>query len=381
MRYHSNPKPVRIRFESGGEEHFSLDSLLACFNPFDIINKKNELLRWLSTQQEEDSKRICKELESIEFNEKNMFTLYKTFFKNYIGEKSIGNLIELLLDWSNEVVYRENFEFLKQFCYADSESLAVLYEDPKGKFLEEDWLPVIEKYVLGHYIVQDINGIICKEVVDQPLLLYNLGELLLNKENYSEAEMYFQFANQQGVKQAAKRLKAIRIIKKSEEAERLLKDFNKELVNKIIQYGVSNFKSRHWGSSKKMVMDFYESGNLPKFNDNEWMFFSFTYDCLTLQNYSGYNEKEPEARKKMSKYEKGLLNKEAAFITNLIRFKDGPSYAKSSARAQLFKLDYYPAKYTVDYTLSNPILDNVNFRDTNINLRIRNFLKNMISFR
>ena len=558
MKYSSRPKPVRIRLESGGREHFSLDSLLESFNPADLLSKKKELIRWLSTQQGGVVEQLCLELEQIDFNSENVFQLYKIFFGDYITEKSVTNLKDLLLAWVDIDEYNTNVEFLKPFCYQDAETLVNLYNDEKGRWLEKDWKSVIEKYVLTHYIDssdEHIHDVVqFKEDIDQPILLYFLGNEYFNNGDYSKSKLYLQIALNHDVKEAKAKLmglgrlgevvfvdppilpinfrkelvqeiidycirnyhkfkvgctatmmlenyipsnfeelseeelsfvefafdccylrdcsdisekyeEATKILvidkddllinekyfiinligtncfegnskKIREESRAVLADMNyipakyiskgveckrldnlkfkqrgiddqicqllknifyfrgndntgdieseikdKESVRKIIQDSVSNFDGLHWGSSKDMVKDYFAPGRIPQFNNDEWLFFDFAFDCLTLRRYSGYNEKEPKARGEMSKYENSLLKKEAKFIKYLIRYKDGPSYAKSSAKKELIKLDYLPANYILDQSLSNEILDNVNFRLTNIDRTISNFLKYFLSFR
>ena len=112
MKYHSYPKPVRIRIESGGEEHFSLDSLLRCFNPRDILGKKNELLRWLEFQGEE-GKSIGDVLCKIEDFSTDVFEVYKAFFHQYIENKHINKIEELYYSWYKEESYKNNFSFLQ----------------------------------------------------------------------------------------------------------------------------------------------------------------------------------------------------------------------------------------------------------------------------
>ena len=96
LKYHSTPKPVRIRIESGGEEHFSLDSLLKCFNPADLLGKRNELLRWLDFQGNE-GKLISEELRTIEDSHQNDIEVNRAFYNDGIklqsGEEEHDSLL------------------------------------------------------------------------------------------------------------------------------------------------------------------------------------------------------------------------------------------------------------------------------------------------
>lgn len=551
MKYSSRPKPVRIRLESGGREHFSLDSLLENFNPADLISKKKELIRWLSTQQGGVVEQLCQKLEQIDFNSKNVFQLYKIFFGDYIVEKSITNLKDLLLSWIDIDEYNANVEFLKPFCYQDAETLVNLYNDEKYKWLENDRKSIIERFVMTHYIEKDNDNILdfpqLKSQIDQPLLLYYLGCEYISKD-LSQARFFLQFAQKYGVKEAEAKLKEISSVK--ETISPLSKDFNEELVQniitysilhysntsssakemmsafwrnaaykkrelspdeerfvefsfsccylmnesniaykydqakellttnnedklkkekeflvcligsrsknkrikdyceaflkqmdylpalylygkrkdqildssgffkkdldgqirtilehifyfrgndntdvieseiideeavrKIIQYAVSNFDSLHWGTSRDMVKDYFAPGRISQFNNNEWLFFDFAFDCMILKRYPGYNEKVVKAKEKMTKYENSLLKKEAVFIVDLISYMIGTPYRKSTAKKELSELDYFPAKYLLDNSLKDETLDKVNYRLINVDHEIRYLLRYIFSFR
>ena len=384
MRYHSNPKPVRIRFESGGEEHFSLDSLLVCFNPFDIINKKSELLRWLSTQKSEDAKRIIQDLEQIDFCEKNAYLLYRTFFKEYIDEKDIKSIIDLLLSWKNEASYNDNYELLKQFCYTDSESLTILCDDPQSKFMEEDWFPVIEKYVLAHYIVQDERGLSCKKVVDQPLLLYKLGVLMMNKDNYADAETYLEFAKQHGVKQAAKTLKAMEKLESANGFQRLPKDFDWKLVQSIIQYCTANFY-RHWGFPSDMIKSFWKksASKEKELSSEETEFVEFAFSCCALSYYPSISDKYYHAKDELVANTNDILRNEKLFVVNLIGSQcyeyDNDNF-RGHCKKNLEAMNYIPAQY-VAKKINNDYLDSMEFRTSDLSQQIKVFLNSIFLFR
>ena len=547
MKYSSRPKPVRIRLESGGKEHFSLDSLLENFNPADLLSKKKELIRWLSTQQGEVVEQRCLKLEQIDFNTENVFQLYKIFFGDYLTEKSITNLKDLLLAWVDIDEYNANVEFLKPFCYQDAETLVNLYNDEKGKWLENDWKSIIEKYVLTHYMDSN-NDNVAKEQIAEPLLLYYLGCEYINTGELPKAKAFLKFAQGLGVKEAEFKYKEISLAK--ETINPLTKDFNveliqtiinfciqnysntvssaeemmsmfwrnaayrkrdlspdekkfvefsfrccylmnesniaykydkanellatnnedvlkkekefivnligsrsknkrikdyceaflkqmdylpaqhlynirkdvllddegfsskflddkirtilvklfyfrdyddnhvieseiidKEAVRKIIQYAVPKFDGLHWKDSRDMVMDYFAPGRIYHFNNDEWLFFNFAFDCMTLKRFPDYNNKIEKAREKMAKFKNTLLDKEAIFIENLINYMIGPPYRKSPAKKELAKLEYFPAKYLLDNSLKDETLDKVNYRLINVDDEIRYLLRYIFSFR
>ncbi|MBO5612675.1 MAG: hypothetical protein J5918_08780 [Prevotella sp.] len=185
LKYNSNPKPVRIRIESGGEEHFSLDSLLKCFAPNDIVDKKTELIRWLNTQGEE-SMRIAKRIENIDFSRGNICQIYSIFFP----EKNTSTIVELYVDLKKSGDYNKNFNLFKKYCLIDGNTIEQLYSAKETSCLE-DWFSIIKKYVEDNYI--ENNSF--KTDIETPELLYDLGCLYFEKQkDKNKAFVYFNEA-------------------------------------------------------------------------------------------------------------------------------------------------------------------------------------------
>lgn len=383
MKYSSRPKPVRIRLESGGREHFSLDSLLESFNPADLLSQKKELIRWLSTQQGGLVEQLCQELEQIDFNTENVFQLYKIFFGDYITKKSITNLKDLLLTWSGLDEYIANVEFLRPFCYQDAETLVSLYNDEKGKWLEKDWKSIIEKYVLTHYIDGNNEYILdvpqFKEDIDQPILLYFLGNEFFNNGDYSKSKLYLQLALNHGIKEAKAKLKKLsRFI----DSPILPMNFRKELVQEIIDYCIRNYHKFEVGCDVPKMLEKYRKNNdFKELSEEELSFVEFAFDCCYLRDCSNISEKYEEATQILVIGKDDLLTNEKNFILNFIGTKCNSRNIREESRAVLAGMNYFPAKYFLDHSLSNEILDNVNFRLTNVDRTISNFLKYFLSFR
>ncbi len=392
MKYSSRPKPVRIRLESGGKEHFSLDSLLLCFNPLDLLNKKNELLRWLSSQQGDNVLYIYKEVEQIDFVKDNVFLLYKSFFSEYFVEKNISNFKDLLLSWIDKEKYKRNVCFLKNVCYKDAETLVDLYNDEKGKWLETDWKSIIEKYVLNNYIESENDGVLdvpqCKEYIDQPLLLYFLGTEYFNNGDYSKSKLYLQFALNHGVVNAKDSLKNLALVGEIVNMEPLPlpETFNQELVISIINYCIAHFDKFEEGcKAKDMLGKFNKTKKIDvELIEEEFSFVDFAFSCCCLCDYSDISEKYEEATDLLTIFRNDLLVNEKNFIRNLIGvncFEGDSNEIREKSRSNLSEMNYTPAQYIIGKLKKENKLDGLRFREKSINDQIRVILKNIFYFR
>ena len=210
MKYHSTPKPVRIRFVSGGEEHFSLDTFLDNFNPADIIGKKNELLRWLELQGEKVNiiHDQLKDLDLSSLGSDNLIDIYNAFFSN----ERIGDL-DSLVDVMRKK-YKKNFEHLKKVCYANGALLEKFVYGHETQEIEDEnhWFDIIYSYVKNNYYVQksDLEGLgtfksVCE--IDHPKLLLKLGDLYVKRNQPKQALMLYQQSQRCGVKELDVKIK------------------------------------------------------------------------------------------------------------------------------------------------------------------------------
>ena len=89
MKLTSDPKPVKFRIVSGGEEHSSLDSLRRNFCIEDLQKNEQQFLHWLSRQGKEGED-IAQELQAMPTALSNctsleeFFEVYKILFKDII---------------------------------------------------------------------------------------------------------------------------------------------------------------------------------------------------------------------------------------------------------------------------------------------------------
>ena len=494
MKYHSNPKPVRIRIESGGEEHFSLDSLLRCFNPKDILGKKNELLRWLDFQGEEgksisealckiedfstdvfgiykaffnqyienrhihkieelyyswskeesyyknylflgelyeketeielggfyfysieelqmhfrpleifkkkdellrwlefqgeEGERIIKELHDIEFNRDNVYAIYKAFFSEYINSHNITKLTELYAQWYVEKIYSINFSFLKKFCYNDEMFLERLYTEKCTHPLESDWLGVMESFVFGHYSenaeanVFDIQTVFKKQI-GNPNLLYFLGILYKENKEFEKAKIILNIAKDKGCKkQIPKLLDEIDDILDQLTKKDRFYDVRKDVMKEFIEY-LFKYWTNNWNSIYDVISD-CEGVSVP-INEKEKAILQLAFNYKDALKYDiGYSR--PSRRylriKDITKTDgHDFLKKEKNFIRFASGYDEGGSIETDSRKEmKLLSESYIPARYMVDKSYSNDLLDKKQFRFKNVPERVKLVLCNMFSF-
>ena len=128
MRLTSDPKPVKIRIVSGGEEHSSLDSLRRCFCIPDLQMIEKQLFQWLSRQGveglsiAESLKRTLNSFGSANTVD-DFLSIYKIFFSNVleeIGEYSLCQLLEL---WYEHPHYNKNADFIIELAFDKDENI------------------------------------------------------------------------------------------------------------------------------------------------------------------------------------------------------------------------------------------------------------------
>ena len=169
LKYQSTPKPVRIRIESGGEEHFSLDSLLKCFNPGDLLGKRNELLRWLDFQGNE-GKLISEELRTIEDSHQNDIEVNRAFYNDGIKLQSGEEEHDSLLNRFNpKILVGMKDELLKKLGLQGEEVKSVSEEQLKINDQSQDvfelYKAFFHQYIEEHHIkkIEELYALWAKE--------------------------------------------------------------------------------------------------------------------------------------------------------------------------------------------------------------------------
>ena len=387
MKYHSYPKPVRIRIESGGEEHFSLDSLLCCFNPKDILGKKNELLRWLEFQGEE-GERIIRELHDTEFNRDHVYDIYKAFFSEYINDHNISSLTELYTQWHAEDVYFINFSFLKKFCYNDEMLLERLYTEKCTNTLESDWLGVIESFVFKHYCVNAESNVfdihtIFKDEIGNPNLLYFLGILYKENDEFDKAKMILNIAKEKGCKKQIQKI----IIEIDDILDYLTKKYRfyevrKDVMKVFIEY-LFKYWTNNWGSIYDVIRECNDV--VVPISEKEKAILQLAFYYKDAQTYD-FGSNRPTNRYRRIKFitktdEHDFLKKEKDFIRIISGYDEGGNIEVDSRKEmKALSETYIPARYMIDKNYKNELLDKSQFRTKNVPDRVKIILCNMFSF-
>ena len=118
MRIIAKAKPIQIRIKSGGEEHFSLDSLRQnlCVQDLWPLIKDKRLSRWLMQLGEVD---LAHAIDALSVSQLDVSTYFKIFnvHENYILKKIIfimvliTHLMQLIL---LQIIYQIIMYFLRQ---------------------------------------------------------------------------------------------------------------------------------------------------------------------------------------------------------------------------------------------------------------------------
>ena len=364
-----------IRIQSGGEEHFSLESLLNCFNPKELVGKKEELLKWLDFQGEE-GKSVSEELLKINDLAQDVFGLYKAFFHQYIREHHIKKIEELYALWAKEE--GKNFSYLKDFCYQDDFLIEKLFLNEQTKDLEKNWFGVISDFVAKNYLEKEDNkavdiGMTFRKEIRNPNLLYHLGVFYKNTQKYSYAKKCLQAASNEG-------------------SEYDIDTEIKEIEDSILKnrfYGIGKDKVRdyilyifkHWNVSWNSCHDMKvecDHGKYEHISDKEVEILKLVFSYREALCYNTY-QVHPSIRYQKIELATNVSNnndflkKEKEFIRYLSMYDEGHGY-KSEGKKGLRKLseDYVPAKYIVD---KDPI-----FRDKSVTDTIKYVLCHIFDF-
>ena len=187
MRLTSEPKPVKIRIVSGGEEHSSLDSLLHCFNLPDLQKVEKQLLQWLMRQGEQGN-RIADELSrfpdfAATSTIEDYFKIYCFFFPKLIEENNIHSLFQLLKFWYGKTEYAKNAQFIIKFAFEKDEEITMFCYEHHVEGLTNDWMNVLKRIPSAKHIVEDVLQ--TKKTEFQKIVVANRKKLY-PKVEYSE---------------------------------------------------------------------------------------------------------------------------------------------------------------------------------------------------
>ena len=149
MRIIAKAKPIRIRIKSGGEEHFSLDSLRQNLNVQDLwpLIKDNRLSRWLRQLGETELAHSVESLINEELDEHAYFYVLKLFLKELLDNSQIHDIHSLFEYWHDcEKRTSKNYDSLRKYLLSQYEGAKFIFKQYANEFSDGEWWDVFSKF-------------------------------------------------------------------------------------------------------------------------------------------------------------------------------------------------------------------------------------------
>ena len=183
MKLEPKAKPVRIRIKSGGEEHFSLDSLKRNFSVQDLWEavRGKSLSRWLKQQNE---KELAEKVDTFCQIEKPSAEDYIKFTTLFFGIESIDDA-DSLIGFYQEKGLKKNIQYAFSYLldYLSYENARIWYDTFKNLKSQEDWIA---------YFVLKLPELNLKEQVECNYFLYELYKKSGDAKKMIESASSFQ---------------------------------------------------------------------------------------------------------------------------------------------------------------------------------------------
>lgn len=149
MRIIAKAKPIRIRIKSGGEEHFSLDSLRQNLNVQDLwpLIKDKRLSRWLMQLGETELAHSVESLINEELDEYAYFYVLKLFLKERFDNSQIHDIYSLFEYWHDcEKRTSKNYDSLCKYLLSQYEGAKFIFKQYAEEFSDGEWWDVFCKF-------------------------------------------------------------------------------------------------------------------------------------------------------------------------------------------------------------------------------------------
>ena len=149
MRIIAKAKPIRIRIKSGGEEHFSLDSLRQNLNVQDLwpLIKDNRLSRWLRQLGETELAHSVESLINEELDEHAYFYVLKLFLKELLDNSQIHDIHSLFEYWHDcEKRTSKNYDSLRKYLLSQYEGAKFIFKQYANEASDGEWWDVFSKF-------------------------------------------------------------------------------------------------------------------------------------------------------------------------------------------------------------------------------------------
>lgn len=148
MRIIAKAKPIRIRIKSGGEEHFSLDSLRQNLNVQDLwpLIKDKRLSRWLMQLGETELAHSVESLINEELDEPDehaYFCVLKLFLKERFDNSQIHDIYSLFEYWHDcEKKTSKNYVSLRKYLLSKYEGAKFIFKQYPEEVSDGEWWDV-----------------------------------------------------------------------------------------------------------------------------------------------------------------------------------------------------------------------------------------------
>lgn len=149
MRIIAKAKPIRIRIKSGGEEHFSLDSLRQNLNVQDLwpLIKDNRLSRWLRQLGETELAHSVESLINEELDEHAYFYVLKLFLKELLDNSQIHDIHSLFEYWHDcEKRTSKNYDSLRKYLLSQYDGAKFIFKQYANEASDGEWWDVFSKF-------------------------------------------------------------------------------------------------------------------------------------------------------------------------------------------------------------------------------------------
>lgn len=149
MRIIAKAKPIRIRIKSGGEEHFSLDSLCRnlCVQELWPLIKDHRLSRWLMQLGEVD---LAHEIDALSESQLDFSTYFKVlviFLKDDLVGRHVTELYTLFSFWYDcEKKNSKNYDSLRKYLLSKYEGAKFVFKQYPEEVSDGEWWDVFSKF-------------------------------------------------------------------------------------------------------------------------------------------------------------------------------------------------------------------------------------------
>jgi len=377
MKLTSEPKPVRIRIVSGGEEHSSIDSLRRNFCLPDLQKIEKQLIQWLNRQGNEGIE-IAQELEKMPKSLANCtsleeyFEIYKIFFKQTLlshfnlKKRDFETLRDLHAWFVKNKNFKKNGKYLHDILWGLDEEYSLSIIEKLGKFGDGE-LKMLENFTSGH-----ADYLLGKYYIEEVPYFIKGYKLLLSarKKGYTKKVHYYLEEN----KYRGRYFKHM-----FEQWGNIDIDFMEIYIAKCLQ-------GKFTLTSDSII-------NIPLdshvWTDEEKELAKFVIGCsLLLRNMSSigrYNKALDffsERQENDDFFIEEPFYYQKLFIISLLGSKLTDSEIKDSSDEFMEGLshNYYPAYYLLTPYETNPLLDKLSFRKASVIEQIEIFLLNLFEF-